>query len=160
MIREIYNSEFKTALLVINDAALAYRGVIPEDCWKQPYMSEDEFVEEVEQGVRFYGYFEDETLLGIMGIQRSKEVTLIRHAYVLTKCQRRGVGKELLKRLIEMAETEEILVGTWADAWWATGFYEKSGFKSLCGESFNMLKKYWNIPFRQAECSVVLKLIR
>ena len=160
LIHEIDNSDFKIALHVVNDAASAYKGIIPSDCWKEPYMSEQEFMEEAVQGVRFYGYFEDGLLLGVMGIQQSKDVTLIRHAYVLTECHRKGIGEKLLKFLIGMAGTKDILVGTWTDAWWAVRFYKKNGFKSLHSESINALEKYWNIPRRQAECSLVLKLIR
>ena len=113
MIRKVVPSEFKLVLSVVNDAAQAYKGVIPDDCWKEPYMTSQELWEEVERGVDFYGNFENDRLIAVMGIQAVNNVTLIRHAYVLTSCQLRGFGEKLLRHLINLAETKEVLVGTW-----------------------------------------------
>ena len=110
--RRLQPSEFNLILQVITDAAEAYRGVIPEDRWKEPYMSTKELRGEIESGVEFYGWFEHEVLVGLMGIQLVNDVTLIRHAYVLTRHQRRGIGEKLLKHLLRFARTGEVLVGT------------------------------------------------
>jgi len=135
--------------------------VIPDDLWKEPYMSSEELEREINAGIVFYGWVEDDVLLGVMGIQSVKDVTLIRHAYVLTKYQRKGIGGKLLKYLIDLAKTSEILVGTWASATWAIRFYEKRGFKLVSSEEKNkLLRTYWNIPERQIEASVVLRLRR
>jgi GNAT superfamily N-acetyltransferase len=159
LIRLLQPAEFKSVLHVINDAAEAYRGVIPEDRWKEPYMSDEELKGEMESGVNFYGWVENDVLVAVMGIQRVNDVTLIRHAYVLTNCQRRRIGEKLLKHLISLARTTEVLVGTWEAAYWATRFYEKHGFKLVSKEEKNkLLRKFWNIPERQVETSVVLKL--
>jgi len=116
VIRKLSLSNFDSILRVINDAAQAYKGVIPDDLWKEPYMSSEELRHEIDSGVEFYGWFENDALLGIMGIQFVGDVTLIRHAYVLPEHQRRGIGSKLLRHLISLAKTSEILVGTWADA--------------------------------------------
>jgi GNAT superfamily N-acetyltransferase len=158
MIRKVVPSEFKLVLSVVNDAAQAYKGIIPVDCWKEPYMTNEELWEEVELGVDFHGYFENDRLVAVMGIQPVNDVTLIRHAYVLTSCQQRGLGKTLLRHLVNLAETDEILVGTWTSAWWAVRFYEKNGFQLVPRESLGKLRQYWKIPDRQAKTSVVLKL--
>ena len=159
MIRSLAPSDFGAILKVINDAAQAYKGVIPGDRWQEPYMSAKELKEEIEAGIRFFGWVEDGHLLGVAGIQALKDTTLIRHAYVLPKCQRRGIGTVLLQYLVGLAETPEILVGTWADATWAIRFYEKHGFKLVSPkEKDRLLRKYWNIPERQIETSVVLKV--
>jgi GNAT superfamily N-acetyltransferase len=143
----------------VNDAAQAYKGAIPEDRWKEPYMPTEELRREIESGVEFYGWTENNALVAVMGIQPVNDVTLIRHAYVATSRQRRGIGKKLLNHLIKLAGTSEILVGTWEAAYWAISFYEKHGFKLVPKEEKNMLlKKYWNIPERQIETSVVLEL--
>ena len=161
MTRKLQPAEFKSILHVVNDAAEAYRGVIPEDRWKEPYMSDEELREEMESGVKFYGWVENDVLVAVMGIQRANDVTLIRHAYVLTNRQRRGIGEKLLKHLISLARTAEVLVGTWEAAYWATRFYEKHGFKLVSKEEKDrLLRKFWNIPERQIETSVVLKLKR
>jgi GNAT superfamily N-acetyltransferase len=161
MIRRLQPAEFKSILHVINDAAEAYRGVIPEDRWKEPYMSTEELREEIESGVEFYGWMENDVLVAIMGIQPVNDVTLIRHAYVLPNRQRRGIGKKLLRHLLSIARTSEVLVGTWEAAQWAIRFYEKHGFKSVQKEEKErLLRKYWNIPERQVETSVVLKIKR
>jgi len=158
MIRSILPADFGAILKVINDAAQAYKGIIPDDRWKEPYMSADELREEIEAGVRFFGWVEGGHLLGVTGIQALEDTTLIRHAYVVTKCQRKGIGKRLLEYLISLAETPEVLVGTWADATWAIRFYEKHGFKLMSSrEKDRLLRTYWNIPERQIETSVVLR---
>ena len=147
-------------LQVINNAAQAYKGVIPDDRWKEPYMLASELREEIEAGVRFYGRMEGEHLLGVAGIQALKDTTLIRHVYVLPEYQRKGIGTKLLEHLVGLAETPEILVGTWADATWAIRFYEKHGFKLVSfGEKDRLLRAYWNISERQIETSVVLRKI-
>lgn len=159
MISRLQPTEFKSILHVINDAAEAYRGIIPEDRWKEPYMSAEELREEIESGVEFYGWMEDNVLVAVMGIQLVNDVTLIRHAYVLTNRQRRGIGEKLLRHLLSLARTSEVLVGTWEAAYWATRFYEKHGFRLVTREEKDMLlRKYWDIPERQIETSVVLEL--
>jgi GNAT superfamily N-acetyltransferase len=146
-------------LNVVNDAAQAYKGVIPEDRWKEPYLPTEELRKEIESGVEFYGWKEDNVLVAVMGIQLVNDVTLIRHAYVLTDHQRRGIGENLLKYLLSLARTSEVLVGTWEAAYWAVRFYEKHGFRLVSKEEKDrLLRKYWNIPERQIETSVVLKL--
>lgn len=158
MIRGLLPSDFDVILRVINDAAQAYKGVIPDDRWQEPYMSAEELEEEIEAGVRFFGWVEGGHLLGVAGIQAFRDTTLIRHAYVLPKCQGRRIGAGLLQYLMGLAETPEILVGTWADATWAIRFYEKHGFKLVSPrEKDRLLRTYWNIPERQIETSVVLK---
>lgn len=159
VIRRVPVSECVSIIEVINDAAQAYNGVIPKGMLKDPYMKAEELRGEVEQGVKFYGWFENGSLLGVMGIQAVKDVTLIRHAYVRTSCQRRGLGKILLKHLLGLVQTREVLVGTWAAAWWAIQFYEKNGFKLVPEESLSKLRQYWTIPDGQAESSVVLKQV-
>jgi len=159
MIRSLLPSDFDAILKVINDAAQAYKGVIPDDRWKEPYMPAGELKEEIEAGVRFFGWVEGGHLRGVAGIQ-ALDTTLIRHAYVLPGCQRRGIGTRLLEYLMDSAETSEILVGTWADATWAIRFYEKHGFKLVSSrEKDRLLRTYWNIPERQIETSVVLRTI-
>jgi GNAT superfamily N-acetyltransferase len=159
MICRLPPSEFDSMLNVVNDAAQAYKGVIPEDRWKEPYMPTEELRKEIESGVEFYGWKEDNVLVAVMGIQLVNDVTLIRHAYVLTDHQRRGIGENLLKYLLSLARTSEVLVGTWEAAYWAVRFYEKHGFRLVLKEEKDrLLRKYWNIPERQIETSVVLKL--
>jgi N-acetylglutamate synthase-like GNAT family acetyltransferase len=158
MIRELESQDFSSILRVINNGAQAYKGVIPDDRWKEPYMSAKELKEQIDSGVEFFGWEEKGEIVGVMGIQHVREVTLIRHAYVLTKYQKRGIGERLLKYLINLAKCPEILVGTWADANWAVRFYEKHGFKLTSSEEKNrLLRKYWDIPERQIETSVVLR---
>jgi GNAT superfamily N-acetyltransferase len=158
MIRSLLPSDFDAILKVINDAAQAYQGIIPSDRWKVPYMSANELKEEIEAGIRFFGWMEGDRLLGVAGIQPVKDTALIRHTYVAKKCQSKGIGSRLLEHLMSLAETPEILVGTWADATWAIRFYEKHGFKLVSPEEKDrLLRTYWNIPERQVETSVVLK---
>jgi GNAT superfamily N-acetyltransferase len=162
MIRKVTPSEYDAIIDVINDAAEAYRGVIPADCWKEPYMTKEELLEELDRGIEFYGWYSNNALVGVMGIQPVKDVTLIRHAYVRKSHQRRGIGESLLRHLINLADDQraEILVGTWRAAWWAVRFYEKNGFQLFTVEAANRskLRQYWTIADRQAETSVVLKL--
>jgi GNAT superfamily N-acetyltransferase len=159
MICKLLLSDSDSILKVVNDAAQAYKDVIPSDRWKDPYMSSEELKKELESGVEFYGWEENDTLLGVMGIQPVKDTTLIRHSYVLTKHQRKGIGEKLLNHIKNLAKTSEILVGTWQDATWAVRFYEKHGFKLVSSkEKDKLLRKHWNIPDRQIETSVVLKL--
>jgi GNAT superfamily N-acetyltransferase len=156
MIRLCGNSEFELIYAIINNGALVYKGVIPEDCWTEPYMSRDELQHEIGAGVVFWGSEESGTLGGVMGLQSVQDVTLIRHAYVLGSSQRRGIGGRLLSRLRELTKTP-ILIGTWADAFWAIRFYEKHGFQLVEREQKNrLLMRYWTVPQRQAEVSVVL----
>jgi GNAT superfamily N-acetyltransferase len=158
MICRVSPSEYGSIVDVVNDAAQAYKGVIPADVWKEPYMTAGELKDELGRGVEFYGWFENGVLVGVMGIQPAKEVTLIRHAYVLTSHQRKGIGEKLLKHLLGLAQTKDVLVGTWTAAWWAVQFYQKNGFRFVPLESRSKLRQYWSIPDRQAETSVVLKL--
>ncbi len=161
MIRKLISADFCTILRVVNEAAVAYRGIIPVDRWKEPYMPAAELREEIAAGVDFYGYEENGEVVGVMGIQKVRDVTLIRHAYVLTRHQRSGIGARLLRQLLTLAETLVVLVGTWEAAWWAVCFYEKHGFKLTSREETNrLLMEYWKIPERQVETSVVLKLGR
>ena len=158
MICRVSPSEYGAIVDVVNDAAQAYKGLIPADVWKEPYMTVEELKEELERGVEFYGWFEDGFLVGVMGIQPVKDITLIRHAYVLTSQQRKGIGEKLLQHLLGLVQKQEVFVGTWKAAWWAVQFYEKNGFKLVPLESRSKLRQYWTIPDRQAETSVVLKL--
>jgi GNAT superfamily N-acetyltransferase len=161
MIRKLISADLGDIFRVVNDAALAYRGVIPADRWKEPYMPADELREETAAGVEFYGYEDKGEIIGVMGIQTVRDVTLIRHAYVLARHQRRGVGASLLQYLLALANTQVILVGTWEAAWWAICFYERHGFRLTSREETNrLLREYWNMPERQVETSVVLKLER
>jgi len=159
MIKKLFSKDFSSILEVVNDAAQAYKGVIPEDRWNEPYMPAEELREEIQSGIRFHGLIEEDELLGVMGIQHVKDATLIRHAYVLTEHQRKGVGSRLLEHLVEQADTSKIMVGTWRAASWAVRFYQKHGFKLVRGEEKDdLLREYWDIPKRQVETSVVLKL--
>ena len=159
MISRLNPPHFTQILHVVNDAAEAYKGVIPQDQWREPYMSTEELKEEIESGINFYGWTENHTLVAVMGIQPSNDVTLIRHAYVLTSHQRSGIGTKLLNHLLKLAQTSVILVGTWEAAYWAIKFYEEHGFKLLSRqETDTLLRKYWTISERQIETSVVLKL--
>lgn len=160
MIRKLVSSDVEALLHVINDAAKVYNGIIPPDRWKEPYMPVEELRGEIDSGVRFYGWFKDASLVGVMGIQSVKDTTLIRHSYVLTKYQGKGIGSTLLQYLISVAETPELLVGTWQDAIWAIRFYEKHGFKIVpFKENDRLLQAYWDIPERQRATSVVLRFL-
>lgn len=156
MIRPCTDADFDTIHSIINEAAEAYRGVIPADRWHEPYMSREELLHEIESGVRFWGYEEEGDLFGVMGIQDVQDVTLIRHAYVRTAKRGQGIGGKLLATL-STNTSRPILIGTWAAATWAIRFYEKHGFKMVTPEEKDrLLKKYWSIPERQVETSVVL----
>ena len=156
MIRRCDEVDFEVIRTIINDGAQAYKGIIPSDRWTEPYMSAEKLQHEIDAGVVFWGYEEAGTLVGVMGIQPVQDVTLIRHAYVLTTSQKRGIGARLLSHLRELTN-DPVLIGTWADAVWAIGFYQKNGFQ-LVGpaEKNRLLKTYWTIPERQIETSVVL----
>jgi GNAT superfamily N-acetyltransferase len=139
---------------VINDAAIAYKGVIPDDCWREPYMPLDELQREV-TAMTFYGFEQDGRLTGVIGYQPVGDVTLLRHLYVDTAGQRRGVGSSLLQHVVALTETPRLLVGMWADAAWAIRFYRRHGF-SLLTDGDRLLRAYWSIPARQREASLVM----
>jgi len=155
-IRPCDASEAPHILSIINDAAQAYQDTIPADRWHDPYMSLDELKGQIGQGVAFWGCESQGSLAGVMGIQDRGEVTLIRHAYVKTELRRSGIGAKLLKHL-ETLTAKPVLIGTWRAATWAIRFYEKRGFR-LTGhqEKERLLRRYWSIPERQIEESVVL----
>ena len=155
-IRPLEDNEIDRALEIINQAALAYKRVIPADCWQEPYMPETELRAEIAAGVNFWGYEDEGRLLGVMGHQDLKDVTLIRHAYVDPAVQRQGVGARLLSHILQQIPGP-ILVGTWAAAWWAIRFYEKHDFQLVTQtEKYRLLNTYWSISPRQMETSVVL----
>lgn len=157
MIRPCDSKDFDSIYSIINEAARVYRGVIPEDRWKEPYMSRDELQHEIDEGVVFWGYQQGAELVGVMGIQHVHDVTLIRHAYIRPANQNQGVGGKLLSELRNQTN-RRILIGTWAAAVWAIRFYEKNGFRLVSPqEKDRLLKKYWSIPERQVETSVVLE---
>jgi GNAT superfamily N-acetyltransferase len=156
MIRRCEDRDFDLVWAIVNDGAQAYRGIIPADRWTEPYMSREKLLHEIDDGVVFWGYEENETLMGVMGIQEVQDVTLIRHAYVRTGSQKQGVGSQLLSHLRELTK-DPVLIGTWADAVWAIRFYERHGFRRVNGDDKDrLLQKYWKIPERQIETSVVL----
>lgn len=156
MVRRCDDLDFELIWAIINDAAQAYKGIVPADCWTEPYMSREKLQHEIDGGVMFWGYEDTGMLLGVMGLQQVQDVTLIRHAYVRTDSQKRGIGAHLLSHLQEFANGP-ILIGTWADAVWAIRFYEKYGFQVVGPQEKNrLLKKYWTVPKRQIETSVVL----
>ena len=156
MIRKCTQKDYEDMFEIINDAAQAYKGVIPQDCWSEPYMDMEYLWGEIEEGVRFWGYEQNGKLVGVMGIQDKEDVTLIRHAYVRTENRNQGIGGQLLTFLRKQAK-HPILVGTWKDAVWAIKFYEKHGFKLASKKQKDeLLRKYWSIPERQIENSVVL----
>lgn len=156
MIRRCGANDYETMFEIINDAAEAYRGVIPADRFPTPYMSREELADEQADGVQFWGYEEGGQLLGVMGIQDVQDVTLIRHAYVRTAQRGQGIGGQLLAHLRELTP-RPILMGTWAAATWAIRFYQHHGFALVTPEEKDrLLRKYWKIPERQVETSVVL----
>lgn len=156
MIRPCSHSDFDAILNIINDGAQAYKGIIPADRWAEPYMSREELQRQINEGVTFYGFEESGTLAAVMGIQNVQDVTLIRHAYVRTSNQKRGLGALLLSHLRGLTKAP-ILIGTWSDATWAIRFYEKHGFQTVSpAEKDRLLRKYWIIPERQIATSVVL----
>ena len=158
MIKEYKKKNTSKILNVINDASIKYKGIIPNDCWKEPYMSGKELINEFSNGVCMYGYRLNNTLIGVIGIQEVKEVVLIRHAYTLSSYQNRGVGSALIKYLLKKNQGSRLLVGTWKDATWAIRFYKKFGFFIHTKQETNLLlKKYWQIPAKQIRNSVVLE---
>ena len=158
MITECTETDLSNILHVVNDAALKYRGVIPDDCWHEPYMSGQELLTEFVSGVRMFGYYKNNILVGVMGIQESKDVTLIRHAYTLSGYQGIGIGKSLLQHLFQINQSSSLLVGTWQDATWAIRFYVNNGFiLHARKQTDQLLNKYWQVPLKQMRNSVVLE---
>jgi GNAT superfamily N-acetyltransferase len=158
MISECTKSDASKILLIINDASLKYKGIIPDNCWHEPYMSEQELIDEFNDGVRMFGYYHNNKLIGVIGIQEVKDVILIRHAYTLTSFQDKGTGSALLEYLLKKNQNSHLLVGTWRNATWAIRFYEKFDFILHAKEqSTLLLKKYWKIPSKQIKNSVVLE---
>ena len=154
MMRICRQEDLQDIYLIIKEAAKAYSGVIPEDCYHEPYMPLDELKQEMRR-IIFFGWQENDQLAGIMGLELSRDVTLIRHAYVLPQWQGKGIGGKLLRYIMGQAATPRLLVGTWADASWAIEFYTRHGFK-IMKEKDRLLKTYWNLPERQIETSIVL----
>jgi GNAT superfamily N-acetyltransferase len=158
MISEYKKTDTSNILHVINDASLRYKGIIPDDCWHEPYMSKQELIDEFSDGVCMYGYHHNNILIGVIGIQEVKDVILIRHAYTLTTFQGKGTGSALLEYLLKKNQNSRLLVGTWRNAKWAIRFYEKFGFiLHAKDQSTLLLKKYWKLPSKQIENSVVLE---
>jgi len=156
VIRRCTDADLAAILAIVNDAAQAYRGHIPADRWHEPYMPEEELRHELGAGVVFWGWEESGKLVGIMGLQDVADVTLIRHAYVATAARRTGIGGKLLAFLLDRT-SRPVLIGTWAAATWAIRFYEQHGFRVVSlAEKERLLRKYWRIPDRQIETSVVL----
>lgn len=154
MIRELTSGNADIIFDIINKAAGVYKGTIPADCYHEPYMTKEELFHEM-GSMTFFGWEEEEKLVGVIGFQPVKDVTLIRHAYVLPNYQRKCVGSRLLDHLKLITKTKELLVGTWVGATWAIDFYQKRGF-SLMPNKDELLNMYWSIPQRQIETSVVL----
>jgi GNAT superfamily N-acetyltransferase len=156
LIRKSVEADCAAMLAIVNDAAQAYRGVIPVDQWREPYMLADELVKEIADGVVFWVAEEEGRLLGVMGIQDKGDVALVRHAYVARTTQRKGVGTRLLRHVEGLAD-KPLLIGTWADASWAIEFYRRNGF-TVVPNSYKdrLLRTYWSIPKRQIEASIVL----
>ena len=158
MITEYTKKDVSNILSVINNAALKYEGIIPDDCWHEPYMSEQELLNEFDSGVRMFGYKKNNILVGVMGIQELKDVTLIRHAYTFSTYQGMGIGKLLLQYLFKINKSSILYVGTWQDATWAIQFYEKFGFViHKRKQTIELLKKYWEVSLKQIQNSVVLE---
>ena len=158
MIIEYKKADTSKILHVINDASLRYKGVIPDNCWREPYMSEQELIDEFSNKVRMFGYHYNNKLTGVIGVQKVKDVILIRHAYTLTSYQGKGAGSALLEHLLKKNQSSRLLVGTWKNAEWAIRFYKKFGFIIHAKEqSTLLLKKYWKIPSKQIKNSVVLE---
>jgi N-acetylglutamate synthase-like GNAT family acetyltransferase len=156
LIRKSREADMGVMLTIINEAAQAYRGVIPADRWHEPYMPMHELVEEIAAGVVFWVAEQEGRLLGVMGIQDKGDVALVRHAYVAPSTQRKGVGTRLLRH-VEGLNSKPLLIGTWADALWAIEFYRRNGFTVVpSSHKDRLLRTYWSIPARQIETSVVL----
>jgi GNAT superfamily N-acetyltransferase len=156
MVRPCSEAEVPFIEVIINEAARAYQGVIPADCWHEPYMPRAELLAEIAAGVQFWGWDDAGALIGVMGIQKVDDATLIRHAYVLSDHQSRGIGGALLAALVRQS-SGKLLVGTWAAAEWAIRFYQRYGFRLVPTEEKNrLLSRYWKISQRQRETSVAL----
>jgi N-acetylglutamate synthase-like GNAT family acetyltransferase len=156
VIRKSVEDDFAAMLTIINDAARAYRGVIPADRWHEPYMPTDELAKEIAGGVVFWVAEQDGRVSAVMGMQDKGDVALVRHAYVAPTAQRSGVGTTLLRH-VEGLTDKPILIGTWAAASWAVEFYRRNGFTLVSSsEKDRLLQTYWSIPARQIETSVVL----
>jgi len=156
MILKCEQTDIKEICDIINDAAVAYKGIIPADRWHDPYMPEEELQKQIDEGVQFWCWKEHGEMMGVMGIQYKEDVTLIRHAYVRSFYRNKGLGSKLLAHLSSIATTP-VLIGTWTAATWAIDFYKKHGFYLLSdSETKTLLRKYWSIPDRQIETSVVL----
>ncbi len=156
MIRKLSLKDADVIYEIINLAARAYKGVIPDDCYHEPYMPREELEREM-KSMTFFGWEQGGKLIGVMGFQPVEDVTLIRHAYVLPDYQRKGIGAKLLSHLRQITKTKYLLVGTWADAAWASDFYLKQGFKFMSDKG-TLLMRYWDIPQRQVEASILLSI--
>ena len=154
MIKKLSLKDARVIYKVINEAACAYRGVIPKGCYHEPYMSKEELHREI-VSMTFFGWNQGGKTVGIIGFQPVKDVTLVRHAYVLPEYQRKGIGTKLINHVKQRTKTKQLLVGTWADAVWAIQFYQKHGFE-LMPEKDELLSKYWDVPRHQVKTSVVL----
>ena len=158
MIREYKKTDASKILYIINDASLKYKDVIPDNCWNEPYMSEQELINEFNYGVRIYAYHHNNAPIGVIGVQEMKDVILIRHAYTLSSYQGKRVGSALMEYLLKKNKNSRLLVGTWKNATWAIQFYRKFDFiLQTKKQSSLLLKKYWNIPTKQIKNSVVLE---
>ncbi len=155
-IRPSFATDFEAILEIINDAAQAYRGVIPSDCWHEPYMSAAELTKEIACGVNFWVVEDEGRPLSVMGIQDKEDVALVRHAYTVTVSQRKGAATMLLRHVATLTG-KPLLIGTWADASWAIDFYKRNGFEVVSDHDKNLLLgEYWAVPTRQVETSIVL----
>ena len=158
MINEYTKNDTSKILHIINNASLKYKGIIPDNCWHEPYMSKQELIDELSDGVRMFGYHHNNKLLGVIGIQKIKDVILIRHAYTLTSHQGKGTGSALLEYLLKKNHNSRLLVGTWRSAAWAIQFYKKFDFiLHTKDQSALLLKKYWKISSKQIKNSIVLE---
>jgi len=158
LIKEYTKKDSYKILNIINDAAIKYKGIIPDDCLNEPYMSEQGLGEEFSNGVHMFGFELNNKLVGVIGVQKIKDVVLIRHAYTSTLHQGRGIGSSLLEYLLKQNQNSRLLVGTWKKASWAIRFYEKFGFIVHSKDETNLLlKKYWKIPSKQIDNSIVLE---
>lgn len=154
--RRCRDDELTAVLSIVNSAAVAYRGVIPDDCWHEPYMTMTDLGRDIVDGLEIWGYERGGELIGVMGIQPMVDVDLIRHAYVRPTAQRKGVGAALIEHVRRLTD-RGILVGTWAAASWAISFYERHGFELVRSpDAERLMRKYWSVPRRQMEVSVVL----
>ena len=154
MIRTCQAEDINRIYHIINEAAKAYKNVIPADCYHQPYMPMTELKQEIKRMI-FFGWETDRDLVGIMGLEPIKDVTLIRHAYILPQWQKQGIGSNLLGHLKSLVDTPHLLVGTWTDTYWAVDFYQKHGFNLLPNKD-KLLNTYWDLPKHQVSTSVVL----